>query len=447
MKLLLSAIAAVLTLASPLAHAYEEDVHYGLTYWLAMRAGFVETQAKRIAAANVEYDNGKLSAVWLVLYSACLSRDRNMSQLVKQIHFPSDGPVPGDPPQRKVDAGSDEAYRAVRSRFHLPSKSEDENLLVFGQGLHPLQDSWSHQGVPGSPWACDSTLSWGHPAARGGWLNHDADLTHLYVQDAVAMARATYVQLCEFRDRFQSSPCKEPFESFAAEIGAFAAANTKQAKADWFAKHSARTVAFLDTTNVADGQRYVGSYQPLDYMTLAHRPVRKSNFLALPSTDEARFMKEFFQAWATEKNLASLAESRIALAAYHDFLGPGKPRRVDLSVVETQLAFWRVRDHGWLTSTLVRDHNVIDSERGQSKDVASMIHKKNEPYPDAESAYLPFDASGLPIVTGSLPQPDGRVLVVGAVRFRHAPKDLVVVLADKIDGHFKVISISSTLME
>jgi len=444
-----TATAAALAFVSPLAQGYEEDVHYGLTYWLALRAGFVEAQAERIAAANVEYDHSGLSATKLVAYYVCLGTDRNMSQLVKQIHFPSDGPVPGDPPDRKVDAGSAEAYRAVRSRLALPSTSEAENLLVFGQGLHPLQDSWSHQGIPGSPLGrtCQPRLSWGHPDSRGGWRRHNADLVNLYVQDAVAMARATYVQLCEFRDKFQSSPCKEPFEAFAADIVAFAATNTKQAKADWFKAHGIREVAFLDATNVPDGPRYAGRHEPVNYATSAHLPAAKSKLAALPPTVEARFMREFFQAWATEKDLASLAKLRIALSAYRDVLAQGDRRAVDPSVVETQLAFWRIRDHGSLTPTLAGVHDLIGLPPGQVADVAPSIRRADEPYPDVESALLPFDPSGLPIVTWVWPQPDGRKLLVGAVRFRHAPKDLVIVVADNVDGAMKVVSISSTLME
>ncbi|NYT61903.1 hypothetical protein H0A66_06150 [Alcaligenaceae bacterium] len=446
MRLLLMAVAAVIAFASPLTYAYEEDVHYGLTYWLAMRAGFAEAQAERIAAANIEYDRGKLSAISLVMYSACFgNRDRAMSQLVKEIHFPSDGPVPGTPLQRKVDAGSDAAHRVVRSRLDFPSTSQAENVLVFGQGLHSLQDSWSHQGIPGSPWKrlCWPELSWGHPDSRGGWMSHEADLTDHYVQDAVDMASATYRALCDFRAKFSLSKCPEPSESFVADIFAFSVAKTKREKADWFKMQGVQDVAFLDTITITDGLAYWGKHRPLNYWKPGHPPVERSDFSVLPSTAEARFMGEFFTAWATKKNLASLVESHIAFSAYRDGLAQGEPRKVDFTVVATQLAFWRVRDHG----SVAQDHDLIALERGKIADIAPRIREADEPYPDAELAFLPFDSSGLPVVTWVWPQADGRTLFVGAVRFSHAPKDLVIVVADKIDGRLKVVSISSTLME
>ena len=106
---------------------------------------------------------------------------------VQRFHFPGAGPVPGQPTQRSVSPGSGEAYRETNDRIRSPSGTALTELKKFGEGLHPLQDSWSQQSQPGSPLGtifggalCDRTYSWGHSDQRGGWREHDADLTFLH---------------------------------------------------------------------------------------------------------------------------------------------------------------------------------------------------------------------------------------------------------------------------
>ena len=167
----------------------------------------------------------------------------------------------------------------------------------------------------------------------------------------------------------------------------------------------------------------------------------------MPSSTEARFMEDFFPEWMTGKELASLVRSRVALSAYRDQMAQGAPRSVEASVVETQLMFWRVRDHGSMTPTPAGVHDLISLPAGQLADIAPTIRAADAPYESAELALLPFDQSGLPIVSWVWPQADGRKLLVGAARIRHAPRDLVIVVADMVDGVFKVVSISSTITE
>jgi len=87
--------------------AWEMDVHYGLTKWLAFQAGFSLADAEVIARGTEAPDEGKLyPAPSAVFKAACLgNKDKDISMLVQEYHFPSDGPIPGAPPKARCRAG------------------------------------------------------------------------------------------------------------------------------------------------------------------------------------------------------------------------------------------------------------------------------------------------------------------------------------------------------
>src|SRR5207244_13356471 len=117
--------------------------------------------------------------------------DLSESKLVRDRHFPTFVDVPNPPGKRSVVPGGTAARARAQqeaSRMVSPKFSEEQraSLGAFGQSLHPLQDSWSHQGTPDIPfkdWSplpspCDPNLAWAHPPSRGGWHSHDADKSH-----------------------------------------------------------------------------------------------------------------------------------------------------------------------------------------------------------------------------------------------------------------------------
>ncbi len=425
------------------SHAYEDDIHFGLTKWLAQKAGYSESQAHLIAKANVDYDHSELSAISLVKHSACYGRDPIVSREVRKIHFPSEAPVPSEPADRKVDPGSDAARSAYQRVLAVPAKSEEENLNALGQALHPLQDSWSHQGIPDSPLspACDRKLSWGHPEKRGGWRSHQADIAHRYSGDALRMAEATYSALCESRKKLYSTTCQRQFNSISAEVFTLVQLNTKAAKAAWFKERNFSNVAFLYATSVPDGNTKAG-HEPSDYSSASLSPIRKSNEGALPNSPEAAFMRAFFHRWMTSNDITSVVKEFFALNAYRDNLGSGEARQIAQFSAEVQLRFWRVRDHGLIQQSLEGDHNLIVRPL---QGVPTVIEQGDQPYPQLGDALLPLDASGLPIATWTTRREDGSVLWVGAARIRHAPYELVIVVAERIDGVPRVVSLSSTV--
>lgn len=439
---------ATLCVATP-SLAYEDDVHYGLTHWLARAAGFLPAEADTIAHGNVDYDRGGLSAIPLVKDASCFfNRDPSLSKEVRRIHFPSEGPVPGTPLERRVDAGSAPARSEHARLLAVPGKTDAANLESLGQSLHPLQDSWSHQGIPDSPFApfCDSRLSWGHPVLRGGFWSHDADLSHKNLKDAIAMADATWAALCEYQNKLHQRPCKRPFAELSPEVLELLQATTKTAKAKWFKDRGYAKPIFLYAISVPDGGDGV-SHEPVDHARAALQARRKSDPAALPNTPEAEFMEAFFRDWMTEKNIASLAQKWIALGAYRGSLGQGDPRPVDATSADVQLRFWRVGDHGSLQQSLEGTHQLITLAGARPTPIPDAIRQGERSYQSLADALLPFDGTGLPIVTWASSQPGGRVLWIGAVRFRHAPSDLVFVVAERIGGAPRVVSIDSLVTD
>jgi hypothetical protein len=176
------------------AHAYERDVHYGLTFWLALKADFAEHEAEAIATGDARVDSGGPNVIDANLDFSCAQHDRIAAERVQDSHYPSEGPVPSLPDKRVVVAGSDAAKREINRLLGMVKGQEGKMLSLFGRALHPYQDSWSHAGIPGVPNVgeaihCDPGLSLAHSAARGGPDSHKADLTFGYPQDVLSWPR------------------------------------------------------------------------------------------------------------------------------------------------------------------------------------------------------------------------------------------------------------------
>src|SRR5438034_939370 len=198
------AIAALAMLSCPTAGAYESDVHFGLTQWLALQAGFAPPQAQAIAIGDNRVDSGDMQYMNPVFIYGCVGADDDTAKAVSQHHYPTSGAIPGAPEQRNVAAGSDAAYRAVHQVMKAPVNQSGLRLYLLGEALHILQDSWSHQGVPealqiaDAAFGCDASRAWAHSRARGGWNSHKADQTMFWPSDAVAMAKAVYDVLTSY---------------------------------------------------------------------------------------------------------------------------------------------------------------------------------------------------------------------------------------------------------
>jgi hypothetical protein len=79
----LVSISLVLVLCSTLG-AWEADVHYGLTRWLAVNAGFTPAAAELIASADLSADLGSFNpATWAVGFHILILGDVGASKRVQ----------------------------------------------------------------------------------------------------------------------------------------------------------------------------------------------------------------------------------------------------------------------------------------------------------------------------------------------------------------------------
>lgn len=179
MKVLCLFSTFLLALSPCVSVAWQEDMHYGLTKWLALKAGITEDQAELLANSNQDLDTNLIDAIEAVCRSACFGNvHRPTAQLVGKHHFPSKGNIPDPPQKRIVERGSSVVYDGIRDRLSKGGREQDL-LSDLGYELHALQDSWSHAGVPDIPWfKCDPDYAWGHPKDRGGTNPGRTSATH-----------------------------------------------------------------------------------------------------------------------------------------------------------------------------------------------------------------------------------------------------------------------------
>ncbi len=197
-RLILVAVFLVTCVVS--VDAWEKDMHYGLTLWLALQAGFTKSEALTIAKWTQAEDEGRINPATGMMIHVFLLGDEPGSETVSRKHFPTAGQINSPPAHRPVIPNSDQARFQLDHTIKEYSGPDELNRL--GEALHPFQDSWAHQGVPDTPLRpgvpVHPNLSWSHPEARGGWYSHNADITSIYPKDAIATAQATYKALVDF---------------------------------------------------------------------------------------------------------------------------------------------------------------------------------------------------------------------------------------------------------
>jgi len=211
---------------SPQVVAWEVDVHYVLTCWLAERAGYSRADAQEIAQADQGMDESEHHAAIPTMVWIILRGDLGAAQDLQDHHFPSGARLPAPPQSRVVRPGDQWARDAVDSAVRIGQA--EPSLRKLGEALHPFQDSWSHQGVPDVPLGLRPELSCAHPVARGGWRSHDA----------VQHAHETYKILLEFLTRyprFRSHPSRS-WVDLERMVREFAKARTRKDKDDWAVK-------------------------------------------------------------------------------------------------------------------------------------------------------------------------------------------------------------------
>jgi len=436
-----SVVMAFLALTPASSGAFEADVHFGLTQWLALQAGYSAQQAEFIARGNQQADSGLMDSMLPMLEYACLARSPGMARAAQSYHFASAVTVPAAPAQREIVANSDTARRKLDAVMKAARSKADSHLLKLGEALHLLQDSWAYQGVPGQPVfhtpavQCDATLAWGAPKARGGWSSHKADVASQWPDDTVAMAAATYQYLTAYPQLAEGPRTAKPWPELRKQLDGFVQAGTKAAQRRWFVANGVNEVAFLQGTSLPDGAGFV-SLGPLA-LPRALPPLRSDTTAQYAARQDAKdFFDSFFARWL----MSVQPESALGKAI------PGQP-----GDLPARLRLWRLEDHG-AAAVLVHAPGTLAS--AQLQQVESLARKPGAyvTYKKLADAFFPLLEDSpkatplLPYIIHALPASEqGKERAIAIAKLRHLPYDELGVIAAKADGQWHVIDLVSVV--
>ena len=410
--------------------AYESDVHYGLTRWLALKAGFDPGQADAIALGNQRLDGGLVDTLTMSAEIACEAQHSVVAAEHQQRHYPAAKAVPAAAVDREVQPGSAAARKSLAALHAMLPGKESLLLAKLGEAMHPLQDSWAHRGPPGvlaswGPMSCDSSLLSLHGPARGGPDSHNADLTSAAPADVLAAARASYQVLLDYPAVMGKLRRPAEFEALVPALERFARADTKAAKAQWFADQKFPDVSFLAGTTLPDGAR------PFT-MVWNGRKLPPLEDDASQQHDADTSLRNFFNSalarWFGSDNVDAVAA---------DLAGVRTAPELAL-----KLKLWAMRDHGsaaalihgpWplrgdalaRAQALTRSHGALVRAHRLSQVVLPF------------QALMPYATPLLPYVTRRLPpSPQGNARAVALLRLIHAPYDTVAIFGEQRNGRW-----------
>lgn len=422
------------------ACAYEADAHYGLTKWLAAKAGFSSEQSELIARGNQRVDFGSMEYMRLLFDYACLKPDLDVAEEARASHFPSDSPATAPVGSREVRAGSAAARKQAEVVLKTSPDRAGEMLLRFGIALHAFQDSWAHEGVVGAPPAsldllgCSEMFWMASPVERGGPHSHRADVMRLEPARAVAMAKGTYELLLRYPAINGKLRVARNWSELEAPIALLLKAQTKTAMAHWFTAQGFADVAFLAGVSVADGD---SKWSPpvLDRSLPLLGDVPSSQY-GVPE-DLRQFFLTFFNRWLLSSNPS------VALG--------GNVRNSARLNVAIRLKLWRVRDHGAVAELLHKPGDLSPAEMRKAETLSANSSSYIQPK-DLGEALLPLRGIEsyvpplVPYLIRILPtNTAGSIRSVAIAKFRHAPYDEVAVTAQRTGEGWSVVSVISVV--
>jgi hypothetical protein len=455
MRLIRHMVGAILLISSAAVEAFEGDVHYGLTQWLALRAGFDQESAQTIATGNQRVDSGDMQFIDSVFMYACLRGDDVGANRAGAHHFPSAVMLPAAPELRAVSPGSEAAKKPVLGAIDVKPGQARFMLQKLGEALHTLQDSWAHQGIPDTPqpvealFSCDPTRAWSHPKARGGWNSHKADLTMAWHADTVAMAKATYDVLLQYPMLSGIRRTPRDWSEIRPALDRFITASTKTEKKSWFVSQGISDVSFLEGVSLKDGA------QPFEMRW----PGRKLPPLASSQSQQhdvdaglLDFYNRFFAKWVSTVDFNAVA-SEFGPDRVLPSIRGASGKYVSASPLEmaARLKVWRVRDHGRVAE-IAHSIQPLTTRQRAALDTVGKEPNAYAHYPVPADAYFPLLPRGksasplLPFFIGKLRETgDKHERAIAVTKFRHLPYDMVGAVAEKIDGRWRVTSIVSVV--
>ena len=434
--------------------AFERDVHFGLTKWLALKAGFTAQEAEALATGDQRVDSGDMQFIELVTAYACLAKNKESSTLVERHHYPPPGRVPGPPEQRAVVAGSDPVRKLALDATKVSPTQAGFLLFKFAEALHALQDSWSHQGIPDLPRplegavVCDPTLAWAHPLARGGWNSHKADLTHEWPADTVAMAKATYDLLLQYPPIADVKRSPKEWAEIRPLLDGFARASTKSEKKKWFVGQGILDVSFLEGITLADGA------EAFELRWGGHRLPRLPTLQSTQhriDTELLDFYSRFFTQWMSTDDFDGLAAAFGAPPLARANASARSPATMVKAELAARLRVWRIRDHGRVADLAHASQPLTASQRSTLSSIAK-DGKSLARYTSPTEAFFPLEVKGSEpspllgfVIAAIEPSAAGHERAVAMTKFRHAPYDTVVILAERLDGRWRIVSLGATV--
>ena len=445
-------VSAYFFAASP-AIAFEADVHFGLTNWLALQAGFEPEQAQIIATFDQRVDSGDMPFMDVVAIYACLGKDEISARRAGEHHYPSEGSIPGPPEARDVVPNSRAARKAALEAIKVSPSQAQYRLSQLGEALHILQDSWANQGVPTLPQlgealsTCDSRFAWGHSEVRGGPASHRADLTMYWPMDTVEMAQATYEVLKQYPSISDTRRSAQSWQEIRQELDEFINASTKTEKAHWFVAHGMSDVSFLEGISLPDGAEAFLQHWP-DRKLPPLRTDKSSQHAIDPALLD--FYNRFFASWLATKDFAALVKE-FSWAADTNEGTAATATSMTSEELESRLKLWRLNDHGSVAEIALRHEPLTTEERAKIDAIANRPGASVS-YAPLSSAYFPLlPAEGhdvsplLPFFIGEFTPDAGHPRAIAVTKFRHAPYDIVGVMAEAINGRWRVTSVVSTV--
>lgn len=440
LALAMTAAIAILTFPAT-GRCFEADVHFGLTLWLAEKAGFEPGDAEAIALADQRIDAGSIEYMMSPLQFACLSRFQPDAREMQKAHYPSETEVPASTSGRLVAPGGTPALSQIETVLRRTTAGNAAFMLgEFGRSLHPLQDSWAHGGIPFTPdWgvygiACDVRLLMAPSPSPERSRNHAAELTASRPSETIDMVKATYFQLLRYPRIGGRTRQSTPWAEVEKVLPGFINARTKSEKSSWFVANGISDTSFLDGISLPDGPawnnvRWTGR-------RAIPTPADPS---AQPGTDkEIRdFYLHFVTVWITtsplEKRWLSAISSQQTTEDRHRLIG--------------QLTGWRLRDHGAYLALNARrqdrgsthgdfpaDRAAYGAYRSLNDGILPLLMEQSEPSP-----VLPFIVFTLPDSTHA------RKRAIALLKLIDAPYDTLGVIAEKDDeSKWKVIALISS---
>ena len=375
MRCLIPFLATFAVLTSSPATAWEADTHYGLTKWLAIQVGFSQVDAEIIAAGAQSADESDaLSATEIVPIEVCISGSTEAARHVQHHHYPAPVFLPAPAQKRRVIRAQKSAETAANrwTRQEINAKPGDipreARLYRFGASLHPLADSWSHEGIPATKWCHIKKereyLVWAHPLARGGPLSHRPDLTHVdfgrngsNVKRTIEMAEVVYDHLHDFRGT--PTHKRKSFSALFNAVHQFAIGKKAGDKYDWFKKHTnydnfVTYPCFLKSLHLP-GTFWVDCSNGKKTKTVKTTKFEQPQPLNKAITGNLRdFVSAFLFEWIVNKKISFILENAVNVRSVTEKLYRGVPEREKLinsfSWARTVFAIWLNPDHGEVAS-------------------------------------------------------------------------------------------------